>query len=251
MPNMDPKKCPMPVQDPDVRNKNFNEVALGYTYEMAVNEAKRCLNCKNKPCVTRLPGEYRYPRLHRQGGRGGFGGRVCRAHRVQRAARGVRPRVPAGEPVRGQMCSRHQDGEPCGIGRLERFVADWHREHSTEQARHARAQRAQGGGHRLRPVRADGCAGDLAKLGYKVTVYEALHTAGRRAGVRHSGIPSAQGHRAPGDRRPEGAGRRHRDQRGHWQDAHHRRAVRNGQRGGVHRHRARACPGLWAFRARA
>ena len=55
MPNMDPKKCPMPVQDPDVRNKNFKEVALGYTYEMAVNEAKRCLNCKNKPCVSGCP----------------------------------------------------------------------------------------------------------------------------------------------------------------------------------------------------
>ena len=70
--NMDPKKCPMPTQDPNVRNKNFEEVALGYTAEMAVNEAKRCLHCKNKPCADRLPRRHRYPRVHRPCGRGRF-----------------------------------------------------------------------------------------------------------------------------------------------------------------------------------
>ena len=151
------KRCPMPVQDPDVRNKNFKEVALGYTYEMAVNEAKALPELQKQALCERLPGEHRYSRaLSRKVADEDMEGAYAVLSRVQRAAGGVRPRVPAGEPVRGQMRSRHQNGEPVGIGRLERFVADWHREHSTEKPAIARAQRAQGGGHRLRPVRADG-----------------------------------------------------------------------------------------------
>ena len=173
----------MPVQDPDVRNKNFKEVALGYTYEMAVNEAKRCLNCKNKPCVSGCPVNIDIP---------AFIAKV--ADEDMEGAYAVLSASSALPAVCGRVCpqenqcegkvSRHQT-ESVGIGRLERFVADWHREHSTEKARCARAQRAQGGGHRPSPSGLT-AAGDLAKLGYKVTVYEALHTAG---GVLVYGIP--------------------------------------------------------------
>ena len=94
--NMDPKRCPMPSQDPNVRNKNFKEVALGYTPEMAVNEAKRCLGCKNKPCQTGCPVGIDIPSF---------------IARLQRAARCLRPRLPPGDPVRGQVRSWYQGRE--------------------------------------------------------------------------------------------------------------------------------------------
>ena len=95
--NMDPKKCPMPTQDPNVRNKNFEEVALGYTAEMAVNEAKRCVHCKNKPCQTGCPVGIDIPEFIGHVAEGDF------------AARRLWPGLSAGEPVRGQVYSRHQE----------------------------------------------------------------------------------------------------------------------------------------------
>lgn len=182
--NMDMKKCPMPVQDPEVRNKNFNEVALGYTYDMAVNEARRCLNCKNKPCVGACPVQIDIPafieRVANEDMEGAFNilsestslpavcGRVC----------------PQENQCEGQ-CVRGIKGEPVGIGRLERFVADYHRENSTEAP-----VKPEPNGHKVAVIGAGPSgltvAGDLAKMGYKVTIYEALHLAG---GVLVYGIP--------------------------------------------------------------
>lgn len=182
--NMDLKKCPMPVQDADVRNKNFDEVALGYTYDMAVNEARRCLNCKNKPCVGACPVQIDIPafieRVANEDMEGAFNilsestslpavcGRVC----------------PQENQCEGQ-CVRGIKGEPVGIGRLERFVADYHRENSTETP-----VKPEPNGHKVAVIGAGPSgltvAGDLAKMGYKVTIYEALHLAG---GVLVYGIP--------------------------------------------------------------
>lgn len=184
MPNMDLKKCPMPSQDPNVRNKNFKEVALGYTPEMAVNEAKRCLQCKNHPCRGGCPVDIDIP---------GFIAEVAKedfeaAYQVLAASSAlpaVCGRVCPQESQCEGKCIRGIKGEPVGIGRLERFVADWHREHS-DAAPVAPAPN----GHKVAVIGAGPsgltCAGDLAKLGYKVTVYEALHVAG---GVLMYGIP--------------------------------------------------------------
>ena len=182
--NMAMEKCPMPVQDPDVRNKNFDEVALGYTYDMAVNEARRCLNCKNMPCVSACPVQIRIPafieRVANEDIEGAFEilsestslpavcGRVC----------------PQENQCEGK-CVRGIKGEPVGIGRLERFVADYHREHSTEAP-----VKPESNGHKVAVIGAGPSgltvAGDLAKLGYEVTIFEALHLAG---GVLVYGIP--------------------------------------------------------------
>ena len=182
--NMDMNKCPMPVQHPDVRNKNFDEVALGYTYDMAVNEARRCLNCKNKPCVSACPVQINIPafieRVANEDIEGAFAilsestslpavcGRVC----------------PQENQCEGK-CVRGIKGEPVGIGRLERFVADYHREHCTDAP-----VKPEPNGHKVAVIGAGPSgltvAGDLAKLGYKVTIFEALHLAG---GVLVYGIP--------------------------------------------------------------
>ncbi len=182
--NMDMKKCPMPVQDPDVRNKNFDEVALGYTYDMAVNEARRCLNCKNKPCVSACPVQIDIPafieRVANEDMEGAFAilsestslpavcGRVC----------------PQESQCEGK-CVRGIKGEPVGIGRLERFVADYHRENCNETP-----VKPEPNGHKVAVIGAGPSgltvAGDLAKMGYKVTIFEALHLAG---GVLVYGIP--------------------------------------------------------------
>ena len=182
--NMDMKKCPMPVQDPDVRNKNFDEVALGYTYDMAVNEARRCLNCKNKPCVSACPVQIDIPafieRVANEDMEGAFEvlskstslpavcGRVC----------------PQENQCEGK-CVRGIKGEPVGIGRLERFVADYHRENCKETP-----VKPEPNGHKVAVIGAGPSgltvAGDLAKMGYEVTIFEALHLAG---GVLVYGIP--------------------------------------------------------------
>ena len=182
--NMDPKKCPMPSQEPDVRNKNFDEVALGYTYEMAVQEARRCLNCPKKPCQSACPVQIDIP---------AFIGCVAQedlegAYRVLSASSAlpaVCGRVCPQETQCESKCVRGIKGEPVAIGRLERFVADWHREHVREEIKAPESN-----GHRVAVIGAGPsgltAAGDLAKMGYKVTIYEALHLAG---GVPVYGIP--------------------------------------------------------------
>lgn len=182
--NMDPKKCPMPVQDPMVRRNNFDEVALGYTYEMAVNEAKRCLNCKHKPCTTGCPVQIDIPAfIERVANEDMEGAYQIIAQSSSLPA--VCGRVCPQEKQCESKCVRGIKGESVGIGRLERFVADWHREHCTE----APKMPAQNG-HKVAIIGAGPsgltAAGDLAKFGYKVTVYEALHLAG---GVLVYGIP--------------------------------------------------------------
>ena len=184
--NLDPKKCPMPSQDPHVRNKNFQEVALGYTAEMAVNEAKRCLNCPKKPCVEGCPVSIKIPEFIQKIAAEDFEG----AYQVlaqDSALPAVCGRVCPQESQCEGRCTRglKEGCESVGIGRLERFAADWYREHSTAQATAPASN-----GHKVAIIGAGPsgltCAGDLAKLGYKVTVFEALHVAG---GVLMYGIP--------------------------------------------------------------
>lgn len=184
MPNMDPQKTPMPTQSADVRNKNFDEVALGYTYDMAVNEAKRCLNCKNKPCTTACPVRINIPafieRVAAEDMEGAY--QVLSASTSLPAVCG---RVCPQENQCEGKCVRGIKGDSVGIGRLERFVADWHREHAATPA-----ERPASNGHKVAIIGAGPsgltCAGDLAKIGYDVTIFEALHVAG---GVLSYGIP--------------------------------------------------------------
>ncbi|HJB22009.1 MAG TPA: NADPH-dependent glutamate synthase [Candidatus Fournierella merdavium] len=182
--NMDPKRCPMPSQAADVRNKNFDEVALGYTPEMAVNEAKRCLHCKNKPCVSGCPVGIDIPafieRIAAEDFEGAYG--VLSASSALPAVCG---RVCPQENQCEGKCVRGIKGESVGIGRLERFAADWHRTHCTTAP-----EKPAPNGHKVAIVGSGPsgltAAGELAKKGYAVTVFEALHLAG---GVLVYGIP--------------------------------------------------------------
>ena len=184
MPNMDPKKCPMPSQEPNVRNKNFKEVALGYTEEMAVNEAKRCLQCKNHPCRSGCPVEIDIPGFIKHVAEGDF---EAAYHVIAQSSAlpAVCGRVCPQEHQCEGKCVRGIKGEAVGIGRLERFVADWYRSNI-----HTKPVAPASNGHKVAVIGAGPSgltvAGDLAKLGYKVTVYEALHVAG---GVLMYGIP--------------------------------------------------------------
>ncbi len=182
--NMDLKKCPMPSQDPMVRNRNFDEVALGYTLEMAVSEARRCLSCPKKPCVSACPVQIDIPafieRVANEDVEGAYA--ILSASSALPAVCG---RVCPQESQCEGKCVRGVKGESVAIGRLERFVADWHREHSGEMP-----VKPESNGHKVAVIGAGPsgltCAGDLAKLGYAVTVFEALHVAG---GVLVYGIP--------------------------------------------------------------
>lgn len=184
MPNMSPKKNEMPSQAPEVRARNFDEVALGYTEEQAIDEAKRCLNCRNMPCVSGCPVRIHIPAFIAKVAEGDFEG----AYRVISEASSlpaVCGRVCPQETQCESKCARGIKGESVGIGRLERFVADYHMKHSEEKVAEPKKN-----GHRVAVIGSGpaslACAGDLAKRGFDVTVFEALHTPG---GVLVYGIP--------------------------------------------------------------
>ena len=184
MANMSLQKTPMPEQKPEVRAHNFQEVTTGYTEEMAINEALRCLNCKNMPCVAGCPVNVHIPEFISLVKEGDFEGAYQVINRSS-SLPAVCGRVCPQETQCESKCVRGIKGEPVGIGRLERFVADWHNMHSSETPKTAPSN-----GHRVAVVGSGPsgltCAGDLAKAGFKVTVFEALHTAG---GVLVYGIP--------------------------------------------------------------
>ena len=184
MPNMRLDKNPMPTQDPQVRAHNFNEVAIGYSDETAVDEALRCLNCKNMPCVSGCPVNIHIPEFIQKIKDGDFEG-AYQVINLTSSLPAVCGRVCPQETQCESKCVRGIKGEPVGIGRLERFVADWHNAHCGEPAKAAEPN-----GHKVAVIGSGPsgltCAGDLAKKGYAVTVFEALHTAG---GVLVYGIP--------------------------------------------------------------
>lgn len=182
--NMSPVKVAMPEQDPDVRNKNFSEVALGYTAEMAMEEATRCLNCKNKPCVSGCPVNVPIPDFIAKVAEGDFE----EAYEIitsENALPAICGRVCPQENQCEGKCVRGIKGEPVGIGRMERFVADYHMEHVT-----ASPESVEKNGKKVAVVGSGPsgitCAGELIKKGYEVTVFEALHKPG---GVLSYGIP--------------------------------------------------------------
>ena len=184
--NMNPLKNPMPTQDPQVRNGNFEEVALGYTAEMAIDEAKRCIGCKNRPCVAACPVNIKIPEFIAKVAEGDFEA----AYQIiaeDSSLPAVCGRVCPQETQCEGKCTRGIKAgcEAVGIGRLERFVADWHNANAT-----VKATPAPSNGHKVAVVGSGPagltCAGDLAKMGYEVTVFEAFHVAG---GVLVYGIP--------------------------------------------------------------
>lgn len=185
MSNMSLKKNEMPTQAPEVRNKNFSEVALGYTDEQAIDEAKRCLNCKNKPCVSGCPVHIHIPEFIAKVAAGEFE-EAYKIIAMSSSLPAVCGRVCPQESQCERGCVRGIKGEPVAIGRLERFVADRHNALERIETVELPVQN----GHKVAVIGSGpsglACASDLAKLGYKVTVFEALHTAG---GVLVYGIP--------------------------------------------------------------
>ena len=183
-PNMSLTKNPMPSQEPQVRAHNFSEVATGYTEEIAIDEALRCLNCKKPLCVEGCPVNIHIPEFISKVKDGDFEGAYEIISQTS-SLPAVCGRVCPQETQCESKCVRGIKGEPVGIGRLERFVADWHNAHSDKVP-----EVAPSNGHKVAVVGSGPsgltCAGDLAKKGYKVTVFEALHTAG---GVLVYGIP--------------------------------------------------------------
>ncbi len=184
MPNMSLKKNPMPSQEAEVRNKNFLEVALGYTAEMAIDEAQRCLNCKNMPCVAGCPVNIDIPGFIKEIAAGNFEdayGVISKSSSLPAVCGRVCPQENQCEG----KCVRGIKGEPVAIGRLERFAADYHNANFKGEV-----VKPESNGKKVAVIGAGPagltCAGDLAKKGYDVTVYEALHLAG---GVLVYGIP--------------------------------------------------------------
>ena len=184
MANMAMTKVPMPTQDGNVRRNNFDEVALGYTKEMAMEEAQRCLHCPTKPCISGCPVAVNIPDFIEEVKNGEFE-KAYQIIRQTSSLPAVCGRVCPQETQCESKCVRGVKGEAVAIGRLERFVADWHREHVKDEA-----VKPASNGHKVAVVGAGPagltCAGDLAKLGYQVSVFEALHVAG---GVLMYGIP--------------------------------------------------------------
>ncbi|OJU15476.1 MAG: glutamate synthase (NADPH), homotetrameric [Clostridiales bacterium 43-6] len=184
MANMSLVKHEMPVQDPEIRKKNFSEVALGYTREQAIDEAKRCLNCKQKPCMGGCPVQIDIPGFLMEIARG----EMEQAYRViarSNSLPAICGRVCPQETQCECKCVRGIKGEPVGIGRLERFAADYHNQHAGKTP-----EKQEPNGHKAAIVGSGpsglACAGELAKKGYEVTVFEALHLVG---GVLTYGIP--------------------------------------------------------------
>ncbi|MBQ9413976.1 MAG: NADPH-dependent glutamate synthase, partial [Clostridia bacterium] len=184
MANMNPNKCPMPVQSPDIRRRNFEEVAKGYTVPMALEEAARCLNCKNKPCVSGCPVNVDIPRFIAHVASGDFEDAYA-VIAESSSLPAICGRVCPQETQCESHCVRGIKTESVGIGRLERFVADYHQTHAaaapTKPAANGRRVAVIGSGPSGLTA-----AGELAKRGYEVTIYEALHTPG---GVLVYGIP--------------------------------------------------------------
>jgi len=184
MPNMSLKRNEMPTQDAKIRARNFDEVALGYSKETAIDEAMRCLDCKNMPCVGACPVKIRIPEFISKIKEGDFEAAYQIISKTS-SLPAVCGRVCPQETQCESKCVRGIKGESVGIGRLERFVADWHNTFCTEAP-----AKPESNGHKVAVVGSGPsgltCAGDLAKKGYDVTIYEALHTAG---GVLVYGIP--------------------------------------------------------------
>ena len=184
MHNPSKQKTPMPVQEPEVRSRNFDEVALGYNEEQAVSEAQRCLNCRNKPCVGGCPVSINIPAFIHEVAERNFEGAYEILSRST-ALPAVCGRVCPQESQCESRCVCGIKGEPVGIGRLERFVADWHSANATEKP-----VRPAPNGHKVAVIGSGpsglSCAGELARKGYAVTVFEALHLSG---GVLVYGIP--------------------------------------------------------------
>ena len=183
--NMSMTKNPMPEQDPEVRSHNFDEVALGYDAEVAMKEAQRCLDCKNAPCRSGCPVAVKIPRFLEKVRDGDFDA----AYDIITSTNSlpaVCGRVCPQEKQCESKCVRGIKGESVGIGRLERFVADWHMAKGDKSAPSVPASN----GHRVAVIGSGPagltCAGDLRKLGYDVTIYEAFHKSG---GVLVYGIP--------------------------------------------------------------
>ncbi len=184
MPNMSLKRVPMPHQEPDIRNKNFSEVALGFTPEMAIEEASRCLNCKTRPCVSGCPVNVNIPDFLLHLSKGEFE----EAYQVITRTNGLPAicgRVCPQETQCEGKCVRGIKGDSVSIGRLERFCADYHMKNVSTLP-----EKPQSNGKKVAVIGAGPsgltCATDLAKLGYEVTIFEAFHAAG---GVLIYGIP--------------------------------------------------------------
>lgn len=184
MPNMAIDKVKMPEQDANIRNKNFKEVTLGYSDAMAIEEAQRCLNCKHKPCVAGCPVNVKIPEFIQLVSEGKFEEAYYKI-RETNSLPAVCGRVCPQETQCEQLCVRTKKGESVAIGRLERFVADWYMENCKNEV-----TKAESNGIKVAVIGSGPsgltCAGDLAKLGYEVTLFEAFHVPG---GVLMYGIP--------------------------------------------------------------
>ncbi len=182
--NLSQIKVPMPEQDPQIRNKNFDEVSIGYTEEMAIEEAQRCFKCKKPLCIEGCPVKVKIPEFIALVAEGKFEDAYYKIQETS-SLPAICGRVCPQESQCEMHCIRNRKGEPVAIGRLERFVADWFMKNistkSTPPAKNGKKVAVVGAG----PAGLT-CAGDLAKIGYDVTVFEAFHTAG---GVLVYGIP--------------------------------------------------------------
>ena len=213
MPNMSLKKNPMPSLEPAVRRRNFDEVALGYTEEQAVDEAARCLNCKHHPCMSGCPVQIDIPAFIARVRERDFEGAYAVLTR-QSSLPAVCGRVCPQENQCEGKCVRGIKGEPVAVGRLERFVADWHAAHAQDAP-----AKPVSNGRRVAVVGSGpaglACAGDLVKKRLRRDGVRGAPHPRRGAGLRHSGVPAAQGHRSAGNRLPAPARSQGGDQHGH------------------------------------